>query len=94
MIIIMVHALKECTEYKCLFMYSVTSLYIPPKQLDTAYRLSHRVPSWCYQPLCDYFVSISTNSADENRLDFTLEGKAEGWLAIGFSKSPNVVSLD
>lgn len=58
-----------------------------------SYRLTHSVPLWCDQALCDYFVGISGNSVDENRLDFTLEGKAEGWLAIGFSKSPDLVSL-
>lgn len=66
-------------------------------QLDTAYypyRLTHRVPSWCDQAFCDYFMGIRSDSADKNRLEFTLEGKAEGWLAIGFTKSPNLVNLD
>ena len=79
-------------------MYSVTNVFllsnISPMQQDTAYRLTHRVPWWCDQEVCDYFVGISSDSADKNRLDFTLEGKAEGWLAIGFTKSPDVVCLD
>ena len=29
---------------------------------------------------------------DDQFLDFTLEGHAEGWVAIGFSDTPNMVT--
>ena len=40
---------------------------------------------------CDVFVGINGNSKDSSMLDFTLEANAKGWVAIGFSKTPNMV---
>jgi hypothetical protein len=40
---------------------------------------------------CDFFLGINTNSENSSYLDFTLEGKAKGWVAVGFSKTPNMV---
>ena len=37
------------------------------------------------------FVGIDTNSGDPGFLDIYLEGMADGWVAVGFTKSPNMV---
>lgn len=55
--------------------------------------MSIRSPKDCVQPLCDFFLGINDNSADKNVLDFTLEGKAKGWVAVAFSKTPNMVNV-
>lgn len=34
---------------------------------------------------------MHTNINNNNYLDFTLEGKANGWIAVGFSKAPSMV---
>ena len=42
---------------------------------------------------CDYFLGINTNSKDSTLLDVTLVGKANGWVAVGFSQTPDMVIL-
>ena len=56
------------------------------------YRLRYRQPSGCDPDSCEYFVGIDTNQNDSNFLDFYLVGKARGWVAVGFSKTANMVS--
>jgi hypothetical protein len=56
------------------------------------YRISQGFPRGCKQSECEYFVGINTNPEDDRFLDFTLEGQAEGWVAIGFSDTPNMVT--
>ena len=62
-------------------------------QNSSTYRISIRSPSGCNQSSngCNYFLGINTNNKNSNYLDFTLEGKAKGWVAVGFSKTPNMV---
>lgn len=57
------------------------------------YRLTRAFPEGCKNSNknCDYFLGIDTNSGNSSLLDFTLEAKAEGWVAVGFSKTPNMV---
>ena len=59
----------------------------------TAYQWSQGVPEGCSDSgrTCDIFVGINSNSKVSNMLDFTLEASAKGWVAIGFSKTPNMV---
>lgn len=59
-------------------------------QSYTKFQFSHGIPEGCAQAECDYFVGINPSS-DENLLEFTLEGNAKGWVAIGFSKTPSMV---
>ena len=63
-------------------------------QTPHPYRLTHRIPSGCDPSQCDYFLGISTNANDDNLLDFTLESSAQGWVAVGFSKTPDMVCVD
>ena len=56
------------------------------------YRLRYRHPSGCDPDNCDYFVGIDTNQKDPSFLDFYLVGKTTGWVAVGFTKTPNMVS--
>ena len=57
------------------------------------FRLSQRIPQNCVQSSCDFFVGISDDMNDSGVLHFTLEGKAKGWIAVGFSKTPNMVGI-
>ena len=63
----------------------------PPLTSRGPYRLTHQIPAGCDQSECDYFLGISSNRDNNDLLDFTLEGVAEGWIAVGFSKTPNMV---
>ena len=66
-------------------------------QAKSQYRVSISSPKGCDQSNsadghgCDFFLGINTNSENTSYLDFTLEGKAKGWVAVGFSKTPNMV---
>lgn len=62
---------------------------------STKYRLTRAFPSGCEhsRKKCDYFLGINTNSGDNSLLEFTLEAKANGWVAVGFSKTPNMVMI-
>ena len=64
-------------------------------QAKSQYQMSISSPNGCSQSnsttQCDFFLGINTNSESGNYLDFTLEGKAKGWVAVGFSKTPNMV---
>ena len=56
------------------------------------YRLSFRHPADCALPNCNAFIGIDTNTGDPSLLDITMQGLAGGWLAIGFSPTPSMVS--
>ena len=56
------------------------------------YRLIFRNPPDCAPSECDVFVGIDTNAGDSSYLDIYLEGQADGWVAVGFSSSPSMVS--
>lgn len=59
------------------------------------YRIIVGYPEGCVtsSTKCEYFLGINTNSKDSSLLDFALEGKASGWVAVGFSKTPNMVKI-
>ena len=63
----------------------------PPPTSHGIYRLTHRIPAGCNRSDCDYFLGINSNNDDDDLLDFTLEGRADGWIAVGFSRTPNMV---
>lgn len=57
------------------------------------YRLIFRSPANCAPSDCDIFVGIDTNTGNPDFLDIYMEGSAEGWVAVGFSDSPNMVTI-
>lgn len=70
----------------------VTNVYLVSLQSNsTNFRISRRFPKECEQSECDYFVGINTNPENDDFLDFTLEGEAEGWVAVGFSNTSSMV---
>ena len=52
-----------------------------------------RNPPDCVPSECDVFVGIDTNSGNSDFLDIYLEGKADGWVAVGFSATSSMVRL-
>ena len=54
--------------------------------------MTFRDPPDCVVSECDIFVAIDTNAGDPNFLDIYLEGTAEGWVAVGFTDTPSMVS--
>ena len=58
-----------------------------------AFTTTLRLPEGCRREDCDYFVGIGPEEKDHNLLHFVLEGKAKGWVAIGFSPTPNMVGI-
>lgn len=48
-------------------------------------------PEGCHDRECNYFVRIQRDEQDHNLLLFKLEGNAQGWIAVGFSPTPNMV---
>ncbi len=57
------------------------------------YRITARNPAGCEVADCSVFVGIDTNVADPRFLDIYLEGNARGWVAVGFTDSPSMVSI-
>ena len=57
------------------------------------YRLFQGFPKDCVPSNneCKYFVGFNTNTENSTLLEITLMGKATGWIAVGFSKTPNMV---
>ena len=57
----------------------------------TGFRLTKGFPMGCEWATgeCTYFLGIDTD--ENNNILITLEGKANGWVAVGFSKTPNMV---
>ena len=62
-------------------------------QQTSKYRISVGIPTGCETDIsmCTYFLGINTNSEDQSYIDFTLEGSATGWVAVGFSDTPSMV---
>ena len=60
---------------------------------NSNYRIKYNAPENCEEATCDYFVAITTNKEDPKFLDFLIEGKAQGWVAIGFSTDGKMVSF-
>ena len=48
-------------------------------------------PEGCRDRECDYIVRIQRDEQDNNLLLFKMEGDAQGWVAVGFSPTPNMV---
>ena len=68
--------------------------YFYHSQEGSKYRISIGTPRGCEKisiHKCDYFLGINTNGEDSDYLDFTLEGRAKGWIAVGFSETPTMV---
>ena len=62
---------------------------------DSEQRIALSLPGDCRDSTedCFLFVGIDTNREDRSYLDFTVEGKAGGWVAAGFSKTPDMVTI-
>ena len=56
------------------------------------YRLRIRDPPGCAPSECDLYVGIDTNTGNAEFLDIYIEGNAQGWVAVGFSDSRDMVS--
>ena len=63
-----------------------------PVRAPEDYRLQILSPTGCSRASCDLFIGIDTNTGDNGFLDIYMEGTAEGWVAVGFSETPNMVS--
>eukprot|EP00731_Ephydatia_muelleri_P018005 Em0011g45a len=66
----------------------------PRQSLSSEYRLINALPAGCDPSNCDYYLGIRTNDEDPEFLDFMMVGKAQGWIAIGFSLKPDMEDAD
>ena len=53
------------------------------------------IPSRCADEpsTCDYYVAMAPNPENNSYIDVHLEGKADGWIAVGFSNDTFMVSF-
>ncbi|XP_064386736.1 putative ferric-chelate reductase 1 isoform X3 [Halichondria panicea] len=65
-----------------------------PVRSPDDYRFVRSHPEGCSRADCNVFIGIDTNAGDDRFLDIYMEGTAEGWVAVGFSDSPNMFSAD
>ena len=54
-------------------------------------RLNFREPEGCVPPECTVFIGINNNTEDSGYLDIFLEGEANGYVAVGFSDTADMV---
>ena len=67
-------------------------LFFPPQSVAPAdYRLRRQVPDGCDPDNCDYFMGINTNEGNTSFLDFYLTAEIDGWVAVGFSQTDDMV---
>ncbi len=64
-----------------------------PVRSPDDYRFVRSHPEGCSRADCNVFIGIDTNAGDDRFLDIYMEGTAEGWVAVGFSDSPNMVNV-
>ena len=57
------------------------------------YRLTLRTPEGCSVTDCTSFVGIDTNTGNTGILDIYMEGEAQGWVAVGFTATRNMVRI-
>ena len=63
-----------------------------PQRSPDDYRLQVLSPDGCSRSSCNLFIGIDTNTGDDRYIDIYMEGTAEGWVAVGFSDTRNMVS--
>ena len=69
--------------------YHNYSLYIQP-----GFPVTFRTPTGCNREECDMFVGINSITRNSSAyLDIYMEGTADGWLAVGFTKSRDMVRI-
>eukprot|EP00731_Ephydatia_muelleri_P037926 Em0599g4a len=71
-----------------------TSTRLLPSSSGAQYRLVTAIPAGCDPSNCDYYLGIRTNDEDPEFLDFMMVGKAQGWIAIGFSLKQEMPDAD
>ncbi len=66
---------------------------LPPNKTPDKYRLQFQNPQNCtIIGDCSVYVAIDTNRGNDSWLDIYMEGEAEGWVGVGFTKAPHMVS--
>lgn len=71
-----------------------TLLFSRSSQVDnTTFRLTASLPKGCQRSECSFFLGINTNKQNNQFLDFVVEGRAEAWVAVGFTLTPDMVRV-
>ena len=42
---------------------------------------------------CTTFIGIDTNAGNSDYLDIYMEGTTQGWVAVGFTRTANMVRI-
>ena len=69
----------------------VDSNHFFPQTEDSEFPLTFRQPAGCDRQSCDVYAAMGPNAANADFLDIYLEGTADGWVAVGFSKDTFMV---
>ncbi len=64
---------------------------LPPIKTLDEFRLHFQSPPDCDIDDCSVYVAIDTNRGNDSWLDIYMEGKAEGWMGVGFTHTPDMV---
>ena len=60
---------------------------------DASNQLVLSEPDGCVVSSCTTYVSIVRKKEDEDHVNIYMEGESSSWVAVGFSISPNMVSI-
>ncbi len=69
-----------------------TDTLVAPVRTPEDYGVNVTIPGGCVLSECDLFIGVDINTGDNGFLDIYMEGTAEGWLAVGFSDTADMVS--
>ena len=70
---------------------SDTKYVLLPQPSNAQWRFTTSFPPGCSGTACSYFLGVRTNE-DPLFLDFMMEGNARGWIAVGYTPNPGMVS--
>ena len=89
---------RQCLAHACYAMLCkyftarfVDSNHFLPQMEDSEFPLTFRQPANCDRQSCDVYAAMGPNAANDDFLDIYLEGTADGWVAVGFSKDTSMV---
>ena len=54
----------------------------------------YRSPEGCVPSNCTTFIGIDRNQGNPDYLDIHMEGSTEGWIAVGFTENPSMVTCE
>ena len=81
--------------YNCWTYQIHTCMYVHTHSFQVRnFRLIFSNPASCSPSECGIYVGILNSTTNPGSLEIYMEGDAQGWVAVGFSDSQNMVKVN